>query len=161
MLYANTVITNTEVVTTERVEEGVTYIEDAGLVPGGAAGGTGAAGGAGGAGGGAYATGPAAGTGVTGITDETTGLNEMLNEEGQTLNEEREEQIAEGETPLAEAPGETPTAPEEETVEENAAAKAGIRTGLMIGGTVAALGMAAVLAVLIVTQRKRNRAERR
>ena len=85
----------------------------------------------------------------------------MLNEEGQTLNEEREEQIAEGETPLAEAPGETPTAPEEETVEENAAAKAGIRTGLMIGGTVAALGMAAVLAVLIVTQRKRNRAERR
>ena len=160
MLYANTVITNTEVVTTERVEEGVTYIEDAGLVPGGAAGGTGAAGGAGGAGG-AYATGPAAGTGVTGITDETTGLNEMLNEEGQTLNEEREEQIAEGETPLAEAPGETPTAPEEETVEENAAAKAGIRTGLMIGGSVAALGMAAVLAVLIVTQRKRNRAERR
>ena len=158
VLYANTVITNTEVVTTERVEEGVTYIEDAGLVPGGAAGGTGAAGGAGG---GAYATGPAAGTGVTGITDETTGLNEMLNEEGQTLNEEREEQIAEGETPLAEAPGETPTAPEEETVEENAAAKAGIRTGLMIGGTVAALGMAAVLAVLIVTQRKRNRAERR
>ena len=74
---------------------------------------------------------------------------------------EREEQIAEGETPLAEAPGETPTAPEEETIEENAAAKAGIRTGLMIGGTVAALGMAAVLAVLIVTQRKRNRAERR
>ena len=127
-------------------------------VPGGAAGRTGAAGGAGG---GAYATGPAAGTGVTGITDETTGLNEMLNEEGQTLNEEREEQIAEGETPLAEAPGETPTAPEEETIEENAAAKAGIRTGLMIGGTVAALGMAAVLAVLIVTQRKRNRAERR
>ena len=129
-------------------------------LPGGAAGGTGAAGGAGGASG-AYATGPAAGTGVTGITDETTGLNEMLNEEGQTLNEEREEQIAEGETPLAEAPGETATAPEEETVEENAAAKAGIRTGLMIGGTVAALGMAAVLAVLIVTQRKRNRAERR
>ena len=59
------------------------------------------------------------------------------------------------------SPRRDPTAPEEETIEENAAAKAGIRTGLMIGGTVAALGMAAVLAVLIVTQRKRNRAERR
>lgn len=148
-LYANTIITNIETVTTERTETGVTYVEDVTTVTGGTVTGP------------AYATGPAAGTGITGITDDTTGMNQAVNEEGQGLAQEREEQIAEGETPLAEAPGETPTAPEEETVEENAAAKAGIRTGLMIGGTVAALGMAAVLAVLIVTQRKRNRAERR
>ena len=148
-LYANTIITNIETVTTERTETGVTYVEDVTTVTGGTVTGP------------AYATGPAAGTGITGITDDTTGMNQAVNEEGQGLAQEREEQIAEGETPLAEAPGETTTAPEEETVEENAAAKAGIRTGLMIGGTVAALGMAAVLAVLIVTQRKRNRAERR
>ena len=148
-LYANTIITNIETVTTERTETGVTYVEDVTTVTGGTVTGP------------AYATGPAAGTGITGITDDTTGMNQAVNEEGQGLAQEREEQIAEGETPLAEAPGETATAPEEETVEENAAAKAGIRTGLMIGGTVAALGMAAVLAVLIVTQRKRNRAERR
>lgn len=150
-LYANTVITNIETVTTERTETGVTYIEDvtsamAGAVAGGTATGV------------AYATGPAAGTGITGITDDTTGMNQAVNEEGQDLAEEREEQIAEGETPLAQAPG-SDAAPEE-SIGENDTAKAGVSTALVTGGTIAALVVAAVLIVLIVTQRKRNRSTR-
>lgn len=145
-LYANTIITNIETVTTERTETGVTYVEDITTVTGGTATGP------------AYATGPAAGTGITGITDDTTGMNQAVNEEGQDLAEEREEQIAEGETPLAQAPG-SDAAPEE-SIGENDTAKAGVSTALVTGGTIAALVVAAVLIVLIVTQRKRNRSTR-
>ena len=146
-LYANTIITNIETVTTERTETGVTYVEDVTTVTGGTVTGP------------AYATGPAAGTGITGITDDTTGMNQAVNEEGQGLAQEREEQIAEGETPLAQAPGGETTP--EEAITDNDTAKSGLSTALMTGGTVAALVVAIVLVVLIVVQRKRNRSTRR
>ena len=146
-LYANTIITNIETVTTERTETGVTYVEDVTTVTGGTVTGP------------AYATGPAAGTGITGITDDTTGMNQAVNEEGQGLAQEREEQIAEGETPLAQAPGGETTP--EESITDNDTAKSGLSTALMTGGTVAALVVAIVLVVLIVVQRKRNRSTRR
>ena len=146
-LYANTIITNIETVTTERTETGVTYVEDVTTVTGGTVTGP------------AYATGPAAGTGITGITDDTTGMNQAVNEEGQGLAQEREEQIAEGETPLAQAPGGETTP--EESITDNDTAKSGLSTALMTGGTVAALVAAIVLVVLIVVQRKRNRSTRR
>ena len=145
ILYANTVITNIETVLVERVDEGLVYTEDAGALTGGAAGG------------GAYITGPG---GATGIVNEDTGMNEAVNEEGQSLAEEREEQIAEGETPLAQAPGGEDTAPGE-TITDNEPAQAGLSTALMVGGSAAALALAAVLVVLIVVQRKRNRAAKR
>ena len=145
ILYANTVITNIETVLVERVDEGLVYTEDAGALTGGAAGG------------GAYVTGPG---GATGIVNEDTGMNEAVNEEGQSLAEEREEQIAEGETPLAQAPGGEDTAPGE-TITGNEPAQAGLSTALMVGGSAAALALAAVLVVLIVVQRKRNRATKR
>lgn len=143
-LYANTIITNIETVTTERTETGVTYVEDVTTVTGGTVTGP------------AYATGPAAGTG---ITDDTTGMNQAVNEEGQGLAQEREEQIAEGETPLAQSPGGETTP--EESITDNDTAKSGLSTALMTGGTVAALVVAIVLVVLIVVQRKRNRSTRR
>ena len=146
-LYANTIITNIETVTTERTETGVTYVEDVTTVTGGTVTGP------------AYATGPAAGTGITGITDDTTGMNQAVNEEGQGLAQEREEQIAEGETPLAQSPGGETTP--EESITDNDTAKSGLSTALMTGGTVAALVVAIVLVVLIVVQRKRNRSTRR
>lgn len=146
-LYANTIITNIETVTTERTETGVTYVEDVTTVTGGTVTGP------------AYATGPAAGTGITGITDDTTGMNQAVNEEGQGLAQEREEQIAEGETPLAQSPGGETTP--EEAITDNDTAKSGLSTALMTGGTVAALVVAIVLVVLIVVQRKRNRSTRR
>lgn len=146
-LYANTIITNIETVTTERTETGVTYVEDVTTVTGGTVTGP------------AYATGPAAGTGITGITDDTTGMNQAVNEEGQGLAQEREEQIAEGETPLAQSPGGETTP--EESITDNDTAKSGLSTALMTGGTVAALVAAIVLVVLIVVQRKRNRSTRR
>lgn len=146
-LYANTIITNIETVTTERTETGVTYVEDVTTVTGGTVTGP------------AYATGPAAGTGITGITDDTTGMNQAVNEEGQGLAQEREEQIAEGETPLAQAPGGETTP--EESITDNDTAKSGLSTALMTGGTVAALVVAIALVVLIVVQRKRNRSTRR
>ena len=145
ILYANTVITNIETVMVERVDEGLVYTEDAGALTGGAAGG------------GAYVTGPG---GATGIVNEDTGMNEAVNEEGQSLAEEREEQIAEGETPLAQAPGGEDTAPGE-TITGNEPAQAGLSTALMVGGSAAALALAVVLVVLIVVQRKRNRAAKR
>lgn len=145
-LYANTIITNIETVTTERTETGVTYVEDVTTVTGGTVTGP------------AYATGPAAGTGITGITDDTTGMNQAVNEEGQGLAQEREEQIAEGETPLAQSPGGETTP--EEAITDNDTAKSGLSTALMTGGTVAALVVAIVLVVLIVVQRKRNRSTR-
>ena len=145
ILYANTVITNIETVLVERVDEGLVYTEDAGALTGGAAGG------------GAYVTGPG---GATGIVNEDTGMNEAVNEEGQSLAEEREEQIAEGETPLAQAPGGEDTATGE-TITGNEPAQAGLSTALMVGGSAAALALAAVLVVLIVVQRKRNRATKR
>lgn len=146
-LYANTIITNIETVTTERTETGVTYVEDVTTVTGGTVTGP------------AYATGPAAGTGITGITDDTTGMNQAVNEEGQGLAQEREEQIAEGETPLAQSPGGETTP--EESITDNDTAKSGLSTALMTGGTVAALVVAIVLVMLIVVQRKRNRSTRR
>ena len=146
-LYANTIITNIETVATERTETGVTYVEDVTTVTGGTVTGP------------AYATGPAAGTGITGITDDTTGMNQAVNEEGQGLAQEREEQIAEGETPLAQSPGGETTP--EESITDNDTAKSGLSTALMTGGTVAALVVAIVLVVLIVVQRKRNRSTRR
>lgn len=144
-LQANTTIYNIETVMVERVDEGLVYTEDAGALTGGAAGG------------GAYVTGPG---GATGIVNEDTGMNEAVNEEGQSLAEEREEQIAEGETPLAQAPGGEDTAPGE-TITGNEPAQAGLSTALMVGGSAAALALAAVLVVLIVVQRKRNRATKR
>ena len=145
-LYANTVITETQTVTTTRTEETIRYDGGTTVVGGGAAGGAGGADGT-------RVTGPAAGDTLTAANNDATGQNDLFAENGEDTATNREI-IEENQTPLAEGPASGETAPT-----EGAPAAKTISPVMTVALIAAALLMIALIVLIVVQRKKRNHNE--
>ena len=145
-LYADTVITLTQTVTTTRTQENVVTLPtvDGGTTTDGTAGGT------------TYVAGPTAGEELTAANNDATGQSDLLTENGDDTAGALDEIISENETPLAQGT-EGQTAPDGTTDNAEDTMTARPASALQTVGLVGLGALAILLIVLILLQVKKRR----